>query len=250
MKMKTAILAIGILFIAAFSNGACRNKISKANQAEIISMNSNGKGQLIEIEYRKGIKHSHPLFAIWLETQEGKYIQTLYVSESIGKGIFKYGNSKSGKWMPGPLRRPAALPYWSHKRNVIESDGLLIPTENTAIPDAYTAATPSADFNMFARIDSPISTPFKILLEINQSFDWNNYWHNERFGNDTAYKSSAQPALVYSTEIIDPQNLKELYPMTILGHSHYNGSNGEINSDLSTISTALEITSSITIRIR
>lgn len=247
--MRSNIL-ISLFLAATLSGTACRNQISKAEKAEILSMNSSGAGQLIELEYRTGPEHSHPLYAIWIEDLNGNYLQTLYVSESIGKGIFKYGNNRSGKWMPGPVRRPAALPYWAHKRNVKESDGLFIPMEQTAMPDAYTAATPIGDFNLFARTDSQLEIPFKILLEINQSFDWNNYWYNNRFGADTAYQSSAQPALVYSTELIDPKAIKDSYSMSVIGHSHYNGSSGVLESDVSTLSTALDITKSINIRIR
>ncbi|MBW6461035.1 MAG: DUF2271 domain-containing protein [Bacteroidales bacterium] len=41
---------------------------------------------------------------IWLEDMDGKYIETLYVAESIGKGIFRHGEKAKGQWMPGPIR--------------------------------------------------------------------------------------------------------------------------------------------------
>jgi hypothetical protein len=34
-------------------------------------------------------------------------------------------------------------------------------------------------------------------------------------------------------------------PLQLIGHSHYNGKNGDITSDLSTITTARDITESI-----
>ena len=85
--------------------------------------------------------------AIWVEDTSGKYIQDLYVAESIAKGVFRHGIGSEGKWKPGEIRRPAALPYWGHKRGIKADDGLYIPSAKNPLPDAYTGATPTESFH-------------------------------------------------------------------------------------------------------
>ena len=123
-----------------------------------------------------------------------------------------------------------------------------MPTKNNPIPDAFTGATPAGNYEIRTKLDKPPVESFRILFEINQSWDWNEYWTNNKFPDDKEYKSSCQPALVYLAEI-DPQNPRELYDMNVIGHSHYSGKTGELFTDLSTITTALEIAKGITLRI-
>jgi hypothetical protein len=44
--------------------------------------------------------------------------------------------------------------------------------------------------------------------------------------------------------------LKDYYKMKPIGHSHYSGKTGELFTDLSTFTTALQIADSIVVRIR
>jgi hypothetical protein len=210
--------------------------------------NVNGEGDLIELTFRRGPEHNHPLMAVWIEDTSGNYIQTLYVAESIAKGVFGHGDKSTGKWLPGPIRRPAALPVWAHSRDVQEADGLYVPTKETAIPDAYTGATPQAHFVLLARTDKLLPEEFYIYFEINQTWDWNNYWTNNKFPGDEEYKTSCQPALIYRAllnrnRIIEPEKLE------LIGYSHYSGANGTIYTDLNTITTAKDITESIYVRL-
>ena len=216
----------------------------------LLITNADGKGPQIELEFRQGKALSHPTLAIWLETEDGKYIQTLYVSESIAKGVFMHGDASSGKWLPGPVRRPSALPYWARKRNVEEDDGFYVPKQSTAIPDAYTGPTPNQSFNLKSKTDEPLNSTFKVMLEINQSFDFNEFWTTTRYPNDRHYSASAQPSLIYESELIDPSNLKDKYFMTVIGHGHFNGSSGKLFTDLSGHTTALEIIHSLKIIVK
>ena len=185
-----------------------------------ITSNPNGQGPRLEIEMVRGEGHNHPLMAIWIEDESGEYIQTLYVAESIGKGIFQHGDASKGFWMPGEIRRPAALPYWSHRRGIKAEDGL----------------------------DKTGLRTFKVLFEINQTWDWNEFWTNNKFSEDDEYKTSCQPAVVYAA-MIDLDNPREECVMEVIGRSHHSGANGELYNDLQTITTALHIADKITIRI-
>jgi hypothetical protein len=228
---------------------SCKSsRVPVPEQKDYLSANPDGKGPEVMLEFEKGKEHNHPSFVLWAEDTHGNYIQTLFITESLGKGVFRHGDASSGKWMPGPIIRPAAVPYWAHKRGVIAENGLYMPTQNNPIPDAYTGATPAANFEIRTRLDKPISETFRILFEINQSWDWNEYWTNNKYPDDSEYKSSCQPALVYMAEI-DPRNLQESYEMKVIGYSHYSGQTGELFTDLSTITTALEIAKEIHLRI-
>jgi hypothetical protein len=214
---------------------------------ETILTNPEGSGSLIEVSFAKGSSHNHPLMVIWMEDMDGKFIQTLFVSKSIATGIFNFGTEQGGKWQPGERRRPAALPYWGHKRGIAAADGLFVPDAGTAVPDAYSGPTPKGDFILRTRSDNGIPGPFRVLLELNQPWDWNTYWNNSRYPDDEDYKSSSQPALVYEA-MVNPSKPGDYIPMQLIGHSHYSGKDGKLYTDLSTITTAKEIVKELKVR--
>ena len=208
----------------------------------------NNAGTPLSIQFEKGSEHNHPLFAIWLADENGKYIQTLYVSESIGRGVFKRVNRKTGQWKAGEIDRPAALPYWAHQRGVKNELGTYNPTPKQPVVDAYTGATPSSSFVLNVKTEKPLSGKYKIMLELNQSWDWNEYWYNDKYPGNADYKTSSQPALVYSVDI-DTTNPAAEYVLKPIGHSHYSGADGSLDTNLSTLTTALKIAKKITLKL-
>lgn len=238
-----------ILLSAACSSGSLGTKSQIHREKVSVAFNTSGKGQEISVDLSPGRSFYYPLFAIWLETEEGDYIQTLYVAKAVATGIFEYGRQEKGKWITAPKRAPQTLPYWAHKRGIRASDGLFMPDEKTAVPDAYTGATPKTGFILTSRADVPLPEKFRVMLEVNQNWDWNGYWTNNRFPGDENYLWSAQPALVYEAAI-DMRSPQESYPMKPAGHSHYSGKTGELFSDLSTLTTALQIADSIVVKVR
>ena len=203
----------------------------------------------ITLQAEKGKHHNHPLYAVWLADSNGQYIQTLFVSESIGKGVFKRGSRRTGRWMPGEIERPASLPYWIHQRSIINEKRTLLPTSQAPVADAYTGATPKGSFTLRLQSDEPLQGKYRIYLEVNQSWDWNNYWTNNRYPGNKEYMTSSQPAVVYVAEI-DSNKPGTSTPLTPIGHSHYAGESGELFTDLSTLTTALEILKMATVTIR
>lgn len=243
--------SIIILIVLAIFLWACNSKMKPVKDEPVFVFETNvtGKGVIIETEFLKGKEHNHPLFAFWVEDTDGNYIQTLYVSKSIATSTFERAENDKGKWETGIQRRPAALPYWSHKRGIIASDGLYLPTKENPVPDVYTGATPPGSFKLITRTDELISKPFRVLLEINQSWDWNDYWHNDKFPGDKEYATSSQPSLIYSV-IIDPVRLSSQYEFELIGHGHHSGKDGSLNTDLTTISTAKNIAKNIRLTLR
>jgi hypothetical protein len=243
-------LIISIIFLAgACSAGSLKSRNQVPEEKTTLITNTAGKGQEIVIDFTKGKEFYYPLFAIWIEDMDGKYIQTLYVAKAVATGIFEYGKQENGKWGKAPKRAPQTLPYWAHKRGIKASDGLYIPDAGTSVPDAYSGATPKTGFILTSRADNPLSGRFKIMLEINQNWDWNEYWTNDKYPDDENYKWSCQPALVYEAEV-NMQSLKDSYSMKPVGHSHYSGRTGELFPDLSTLTTALNIADSIIVKVK
>jgi hypothetical protein len=241
--MKTQLIIFAI-FITAFA-------VSGQKKKEVFSQENygiNNSGTAITIQFEKGTEHNHPLFAIWLADENGNYIQTLYVSKSIGHGIFEHANRKTGQWKEGEIQRPATLPYWAHQRGLKNEFGTYMPTPKQPVVDAYTGATPASSFILHVKTEKPLEGKYKIMLELNQSWDWNEYWTNNKFPDDKEYKTSSQPALVYSADI-DTKNSTAECIMKPIGHSHYSGADGSLTNDLSTITTALKIAKKITVKI-
>jgi len=246
--MKQILIILSVLGLV--SCGSSRDSIIQGQQEARyeFSTNTNGSGPSIIIDFKKGESFYYPLMAIWLEDTEGNYIQTLYVARSVATGVFKYGIQEKGKWVEGPKRAPQTLPYWAHKRGVKASDGLYVPEPANPVPDAYTGATPTTGFILNSKADKELPEKFKVMLEINQNWDWNQYWTNSRYPDDQNYLMSAQPAVVY--EVIADGVDDAMYTMKPVGHSHYSGKTGELFPDLTTLTTALTIADSIIVRIK
>jgi len=247
--MRKLIISVSILFLVSCSAGLKRKQVIITESRELIASNENGKGPQITVDFYKGKSFYFPLMAVWLEDENGNYIQTLFVARSVATGFFLYGKQENNKWVPGAKREPQTLPYWSHKRGIKASDGLYVPDQENPVPDAYSGATPLSGFNLVTRADSTLPVRFRVMFEINQNWDWNEFWTNDKFPDDENYKMSCQPALVYEADV-DGSSPKESYMMKPVGHSHYSGKTGELFSDLSTLTTALNIADSIVVKVK
>ena len=244
--MKT----ITILFAVVLLIG-CASQKSNIEEKMIFTTMPAEINTTLEIEMTAGKSHNHPTFSIWIEDLKGNYIETLYATQYIAKGVFGHGEIAPGKWSnePGEVRRPAAVPYWAHKRNIKAEDGLYVPSPETAVPDALTGATPKESFILKTGTKLQANQKFNVLLEINQPWDSNNFWTNNKFPEDKDYQTSLQPAIVYATTV-DTNSIEEEYILKPIGHSHYSGKTGELFTDLSSLTTAKEIVQKIVVRIK
>lgn len=179
-----------------------------------------------------GQEYKYPIMAIWVEDLKGNFMGTLFASQSISTGIFRYGVYSGGKWLPGERNRPAALPRWK-TQNATNAPGV-----RQGI-DAFSGATPSGSFALYTLLPLGIAE-VKVVMEVNKPWDFNNYWHNNRFPGDAEYATSGQPALIYETTI--NLNLPESrFDFKPVGHSNPSGANGQINPDITTFTSALKI---------
>ena len=249
MQFKyTYFLALFTAFLLITESKAYSQQQERSDYTHFSTL-SGTDGQPVEIEFRKGLQHYYPLMAIWVEDTTGTYEHAFYVAESIAKGVFRHAPYEDKKWNPGKKIIPAALPYWAHKQTKISGDSLMMPTPENPIPDAYTGATPTRSFVLKTFVADSVGPVFDLLLEINQSWDWNEYWYNNKYPGNQEYMKSAQPAVVYKVRV-DKRLDKQLYPMVPVGHSHPYGASGELFSDLQTLTTALEIADKIIVRVK
>jgi hypothetical protein len=249
MKKVKYRFTLSLLFICSvLIFPALKSNIDKKDKtsSELVRTNINGQGNKLTLNFTPGKYHNHPSMAVWLETMEGAFIQTLFVTQSIATGIFPKGEHEQGKWKheSGEVRRPAALPYFLHKRGIKAIDSTYLPTVEHPIPDAFTGATPIFAFNLETKTNHLLKNKFVVLFEVNQPWDWNEYWHNSLHPDDFNYKTSCQPALVYAATI-DLNNKMDYYVLNPIGHSHYSGKDGKLYTDISTLTTAFQIFSRI-----
>jgi len=239
---------IGAIFLTSSMPGSDKDK---NEPIELVQTNIDGKGTNLTILFEPGKSHNHPTMAVWIEDLEGNYIQTLYVTKSIATSVFAHGESSKESWKSesGVVRRPAALPYYLHKRNIKAPDNTYLPTPENPVPDAYSGATPIAGFNLETKTDSLLTGKFVLLFEVNQPWDWNEYWNNTLYPDDFNYKTSCQPAIVYAVNI-DLNNKMDSYSLNPIGHSHYSGADGKLYTDLTTVTTALQIFKSIKVSVK
>ncbi len=176
----------------------------------------------------------------------GKYIRTLFITKSYASGIFGHQIVGDSIWMSkaGKSIQPAALPYWTYKKGLINGK-ILVPTPENQFVDAVTGATPESDFEFKSMISLKDSTT-RILLEVNQTWDWNRFWTNNKFPDSPAYKHSSQPSLIYAVTVNISDKTFYLNP---IGHGCPKGESGKLFTDISTLTTAKEIFKEIKIMI-
>lgn len=236
------IFTISIIILFLFSCANHKNTLS-TEYKETITIEKDGDASF-SIFFNKGREHNHPTLAIWTEDNNGNYLKTLYVTQSYASGVFGYQAYADGTWVNkrGSSYQPAALPYWSYKKGLIDGE-YIVPDIKHPFVDAYSGATPKSDFAINTKM---IPGNYRLFVEINQAWDWNEFWVNAKYTN-LSYKNVGQPSLIYSVEINEVDSVYFLNP---IGHGNPIGENGKLYTDLSTITTAKDIFSQIKVLIK
>ena len=203
----------------------------------------------IELRLEPGAHYAHskwfgplpvtlrPQIAFWIETADGAYVDTIYVTERSAKGNWRSA---------GGARRPEALPIWSHARGKRAADGLLMPDATTPVTDAVTGATPSAAFTRTWQLPAGFKPgKYRVRAELNQSYDWNSEYPDKLSASDPRYsEANGQPSIEWSATIdigVDPASTS-LEPE---GTGSIDGSDGALRLDHKVITTAKAIAKSI-----
>jgi hypothetical protein len=226
---------------------------------QTLTTNIGTEGLPIAIELRKGRHYEsdpQPLFfgltytavpqvAFWLEDLNGNYINTIYVTQKVSNGSFVSTDD-----IFNTVTRPESLPYWAHQRGVKYGENSVMPGTDNNDLDGVTGATPLGNYAVRSQFASKYRQ-FKVMMEINRSYDFNQYYSKNRFPEDPIYSgsgSSGQPSLIYSANI-NLDNEQASYIMKVAGHGHYSGANGNLYTDMTGIDTALELIKRVVIDI-
>lgn len=223
-----------------------QGKETLADGTQSITLQKDSHQVSVEIDVKKGNAFRYAMMAIWVEDMNGNYVESLFVPKSIATSTYLNGKpDKNGIWKPAVVRRPESLPYWAHKRGIKAPDGLMIPLGKAYDIDAVSGATPTDDFIINSRTTIGKLKKFKVLMEVNQSFNWNAYYSKNRFPNDSIYSGSGrvgQPAIVYAVSVdLESFKTSKNFLFQPIGHSHHSGKTGELFTDMSNITTALDI---------
>ena len=189
---------------------------------------------------------SIPQMVFWAEDDDGNFLGTLYVTRAISDSSFL----STDPFSDAVIRRPEALPVWSHRRGRQYEDGLTVPLPGNTEFDGITAPTPLGHYDLVS--SAPIDGgPVRVFMEINRSYDFNAYWHRERFPDDAVYSgsgSSGQPSLVYMAEL-DAEAGERFALLEPIGHGHPSGRNGSLTPELDGFDTALELVGPVVVEV-
>jgi hypothetical protein len=205
---------------------------------EVMRLPGVAGGHPIAIEVTKGpayVGHADdietiPQMAIWTEDLHGRFLSTLYVTQDEAKGAY-VEDVRDGKPVYGVRR--AALPVWAFASGARARDAQAI------VPDAITTATPENDFVVESRTVGSAGDGFVVKLELNSSYDYNDYYSEAAFPEIREYHDGgnpAQPSLVYAASVRPGDRVAVMKP---IGHGDVGGHDGAIDPDLSHLTTAL-----------
>jgi hypothetical protein len=248
----------------------------KLSYVRVDNTPTNATGMGLTIDLRKGPYFMWPQYAIWLETLEGDFIQPLYVTQKLARNEFSTKVSKrdpSQVFTSNPFAandndesfiyedepetndqrlRPESLPVFLHKLAVKTAAGIFVPSGKDSAIDAYSGATMLENFLFSSRAVKPLPDVFKVRFEINQSFDFNEFYSSNRFPDDLIYSGngySAQPSVVYET-VVDTTLKQQYFSMKIIGRGHHSGQDGAVHQELENLTTALELVDRVIVEIQ
>ena len=218
------VLALLITALSSGVSGACAMTPLSAETGDVLIRVEAGNGWLHRFSL---FQKNPPQIALWMETEEGNFAGTLFVSRktATGKWLFNGGNP-----------RPEALPVWMARK------------DSTAI-DGVTGATPVSSIDI-ALTPKPGVSPrrFVLFAEVNHSTDFNDAFPKNAEKGSPGYSGgeggSGQPSLVYRC-VVDLDAADSDSQFILVGHGSPDGSSGDIYADLSEITGALDIVKSI-----
>lgn len=168
-----------------------------------------------------------PQIAAWIESEEGEFITTLYVTERTAL--------KNWKKAPGDnfgIDRKESLPLWS--------------SSGSTQTDVVSSASMKNPSSITTSIDGSLKERVYVYLEVNHSTDFNESYPEDAIQGSPSYSGgpmgSGQPALVYRLEI--PASASSgSSRFELVGYSSPDGSDNRLRPIDSTITTALHILS-------
>lgn len=237
-KMMMALVLPLLLF------GSCKKDLIEYEQGNVKIAVEPGDAWLHDFSVFMGItKKNPPQMAVWIEDMDGNYLSTVYATHKIATQSWQAS---------GGNRRKEALPHWCYSRGVQYSDGLYLPTKDRPLTDGISGATPRGRFDL-KLIPGDNLKRFVVKVEINHSTDFNDaYPESAKEGNPDysgGKHGSGQPAVVYAAQVDMTSGAKD-FEAKLIGHSSPDGTSGQVDPDVSGLTSALDIVKRITIHIQ
>lgn len=235
---------IALLLCMATLCSSCDKELIEYQQNDLKVSIEQGEAYLHDFPLFMGIKKKNPpQMAIWIEDLQGNYISTIYATHKIA----------TAKWQRASgNRRKEALPHWCHSRGVQYDDGLYLPTQEKPLTDGISGATPTASFDMKIKPKGELKQ-FVVKIEVNHSTDFNDHYPKSAKEGDANYsggeEGSGQPAVIYSAKV-DLTSGETTFNAELIGHSSPDGTDGNLRTDISKLTSALNIIKQITINIQ
>ena len=176
-----------------------------------------------------------PQLAFWLEYPETGTLQTVYVTH----------RSAAGDWV-GKLECPACLPRWySVYREEFEKDRL--PWLGQPLPDGLSGATIKEE-EIVLQTEIPKDTRVIAWIEVNMSADFNMDFPPPGVSSDFSDTDhDGQPSLIYRAEF--KAKTGEIIEPEIWAYSRPGTNRGMVEHDLSPITNAREILTSLELHV-
>ncbi len=157
----------------------------------------------------------YPQVSCWIETPQGKYVDTIYVTAKSAGKTWK---------MAPPGGRPEALPVWFN-----------LQKKRGAPADATSGPTPLGDTTSDSDLAAALpSGTYVVKLEINRSYDYNERYTRVNSG------VNGQPSIIYQCAIAVGGGSSE-GSFEPIGTGSVDGSDGKIRPGLEDITTALKL---------
>lgn len=138
----------------------------------------------------EAFKNRAPQIAVWIETSDGTYVDTLFVTKKASEN----------KWIFSPKEgRPESLPDWYKAKG--QNPAEKISSEKI---DATTSATPKNGIVTSKEVNLEKGKTYVFKCQANQSFDYNDFYTKKNSGVD------GQPAVLYIGEMIPDGTEKEI----------------------------------------
>ena len=183
-----------------------------------------------------------PQTAIWIEAADGSFVDTIFVTARAARSSW-FGGAK--------VRRPEALPLWSHARGIAAADGLYMPDRSHPLSDGISGATPKAAFAKTWRI--PPSLPpgkYRVRVELNSSFDWNEAYPEKLPRSDPRWSEfNGQPSILWEA-LIEVGAAASKAALAPIGTGSLRGESGALTLGLAGITSARELAASISAEFR
>ena len=178
-----------------------------------------------------------PQAAIWIETADGKFVDTIYVTKSA---------AQQGWTAAGGARRPESLPVWSHERGIPAPDGSYMPDKAHRLPDSISGATPKASYSKAWSIPASLAPgKYRIRVELNSSFDWNEAYPDKLAKSDPRWSEvNGQPSIVWEgvLELGRGASKADLFPAAT---GDLRGESGATKAGTKGLTTALALAAAV-----